>query len=140
MQKHVWTVAQAAVFLGGLWWIPAAAGPGGPAVGAIDACRVAHPDRSLSDCEQPVFAVVREAQDTIERDYPTLVAGLAACRAHFVRQDESTHFVPIFERGFGACAALGERYDTLSDQLVVEILRSQRQRDRDAVRRAAGAQ
>ena len=38
------------------------------------------------------------------------------------------------------CVALGERYDTLSDQLVVEILMSQRQRDLDAVRRAAGAQ
>jgi hypothetical protein len=89
MQKCIWTSALAAVFLGGLWWIPGVAGPGGPAVDAIDACRVAHPDRSLSDCEQPVFAVVREAQDTIEREYPALVAGLAACRAHFVRQDES---------------------------------------------------
>jgi hypothetical protein len=76
----------------------------------------------------------------IELDYPALVAGLDACRAHFIRQDESTHFVPIYEHGFGACAALGDRYNTLTDKLVVEILRSQRERDLGAVRRAAGAQ
>lgn len=140
MQKDFWIVALAAVFLSGLCSVPAEAGSGNPAADAIDACRAEHPDRSLADCEQPVFAVVREAQDTIERDYTALVAGLAACRAHFVRQDESTHFVPTYEHGFGACVALGERYNTFTDKLVVEILRSQQERDLGAVRRAAGAQ
>ena|SRR5260370_41718807 len=140
MQKHIWTAAQAAVFLGGLWSVPAAAGSGSPAADAIDACRAEHPDRSLADCEQPVFAVVREAQGIIELDYPALVAGLDACRAHFIRQDESTHGAPTYEHSFGVCVALGERYNTLTDKLVVEILRSQRERDLGAVRRAAGAQ
>jgi hypothetical protein len=97
------------------------------------------PDRNLAECEQPVFDIIREAQAIVERNYPALDAGLTACGAHYIGLDDKT-WAPVYERGFGACVALGDRYNKLTDQLVAAILRVHHQRDLDAVRRAAGAQ